>query len=172
MLRFGTVEGVLSAVVLVQLSEEVRASRLKQMMIQHDKTVSLKGTRSSGFVEKNLTEESLSLDELKGTVVVLNFCFIGCKPCQVEISELEEPVEKYKGQNVKFIAFALDDETALKRFLTRKKFNDDIVVCARNVAATYKVSGYPSHFLIDKEGKTYFYKQATMRPEYDYGSEN
>jgi thiol-disulfide isomerase/thioredoxin len=95
---------------------------------------------------------------LKGTVVVLNFWFIGCKPCQVEIPELNELVEKYKGQNEKFIAFALDDGAALKRFLTRKKFNYDIVAAARNVAATYKLEGYPPHFLIDKEGKAQFFQ--------------
>jgi thiol-disulfide isomerase/thioredoxin len=155
---YGNAEGLLSAIVLVKLSEDDRAKRLREMMSQSDKTGNLKGTKSPGFVEKNLKGESLNLDELKGSIVVLNFWFIGCKPCQIEIPELNELVEKYKGQNVKFIAFALDDQAALERFLTRKEFTYEIVASARNVAATYKVEGYPTHVLIDDEGKTQFFQ--------------
>jgi thiol-disulfide isomerase/thioredoxin len=155
---FGNADGVLSAIVLLKLSEEARSIKLKRMMSANDRTGSLKGTKSPGFVAKNMAGETLNLDEMKGSVVVLNFWFIGCKPCQIEIPELNELVEKYRNEDVKFIAFALDNQAQLESFLNRKAFDYQIVAAARNVAATYQVNSYPSHFLIDQEGKTQFFQ--------------
>lgn len=151
-------KGALSAIVLVELPAAQRDARLAQMMKRADTTGDKKGTAAPSFIAKNMNSDRLDLNEMKGSIVVLNFWFIGCKPCQVEIPELNELVEKYKNQNVKFVAFALDDKAAIEKFLNRKAFHYDIVPSARNVAQTYRVSSYPSHFVLDKEGNIQFFQ--------------
>jgi peroxiredoxin len=154
----GNSNGELVAIVLIKLPKEQSEARLKQMMNRPDMTGEKKGTAAPSFIAKNMKGERIDLDELKGSLVVLNFWFIGCKPCQVEIPELNELVEKYKNENVKFVAFALDDQAEIENFLNRKAFNYDIVPTARNVAQIYQVSSYPSHYLIDREGNIQFFQ--------------
>jgi peroxiredoxin len=154
----GNSNGELVAIVLIKLPKEQSEARLKQMMNRPDMTGEKKGTAAPSFIAKNMKGERIDLDEMKGSLVVLNFWFIGCKPCQVEIPELNELVEKYKNEDVKFVAIGLDDQAAIDNFLNRKAFKYDIVPNARNVAQIYQVSSYPSHYLIDREGKIQFFQ--------------
>jgi thiol-disulfide isomerase/thioredoxin len=103
--------------------------------------------------------EDKGFPDFKGSVVALNFWFIGCKPCIMEMPELNQLVVKYKEENVKFIAVALDSRDKLVPFLQRMKFDYDIVPDARNLAKKYDVTGYPTHFIIDQKGKVQFYQK-------------
>jgi peroxiredoxin len=108
------------------------------------------------FDVKNLEGESLRLSDLKGKVIVLNFWFIGCAPCQVEMPGLNTLTEEFKDKDVVFIAFALDDADALKEFLKVKEFKYLIVPKSGKIVADYGVKVYPTHVLIDQKGKIAF----------------
>jgi len=109
-----------------------------------------------GFEVKTLDGETLRLADLKGKVVVLNFWFIGCAPCRVEMPGLNKLVEKFKGAEVVFIGFASDDEAQLREFLKKNPFNYKIVAGASSIAKQYGVSAYPTHVLINKQGQIEF----------------
>ena len=91
---------------------------------------------------------------LKGKVVVLNFWFIACKPCIMEMPELNELVETFsKDTNVVFLAPALDGPAALKPFLLEKEFRYQVIPAARTLAKeTFLVNSYPTHLVADKKG--------------------
>jgi len=105
--------------------------------------------------ETNLLDgKKISSKEYKGKVIVLNFWFTGCGPCKQEIPELNELVKKYKNKNVVFLACALDDDTQLlKIYLKQNPFNYEIIPDARKIVEKYKVSIYPTHIIVDKDGK-------------------
>ncbi|MCK5740578.1 MAG: TlpA family protein disulfide reductase [Chlorobi bacterium] len=92
------------------------------------------------------------LSELKGKVVVLNFWFIGCAGCSREIPELNRMRAKYKNKDVVFLAFALNDANTLKHYQKKKPFDYELFAESTPIADTYSVSGYPTHFIIDKNG--------------------
>ncbi len=52
--------------------------------------------------------------------MVLNFWFIGCAPCRVEMPGLNQLVSEFKGKDVVFIAFATDAAEDLQTFLKEK----------------------------------------------------
>ncbi|MCZ6837573.1 MAG: TlpA disulfide reductase family protein [Planctomycetota bacterium] len=109
---------------------------------------------ATSFVGTSLNGSSFDLKALRGKVVVLNFWFIGCAPCRVEMPGLNEVVAQYEDRDdIVFIAFALDDEEALKKFLGEKSFDYEIVPSANDVAKAYDVSAYPTHVIIDKKGR-------------------
>lgn len=103
------------------------------------------------FDAVDLDGNNIDLASLKGKVVVLNFWFIGCAPCRVEIPGLNEMVESY-GDEVVFLAFALDAPENLREFLEEMPFEYTIIPDAHLLADQYTVSGYPTHIVIDKEG--------------------
>ena len=103
-----------------------------------------------------LEEETLKLSVLKGKVVVLNFWYIGCAPCRVEMPGLNTLTDEFKDEDVVFIAFALDNAEALENFLKEKEFIYQIVPDASKIAALYGVKVYPTHVLINKKGEIEF----------------
>jgi thiol-disulfide isomerase/thioredoxin len=78
---------------------------------------------------------TLSSDELRGSVVVLNFWYASCAPCRAEAPVLEEVAQSYAGKNVRMFGVNTYDQAPT----------------ARSFAKTYSVS-YPS--FIDVDDKT------------------
>ncbi|MEO1652522.1 MAG: TlpA disulfide reductase family protein [Bacteroidota bacterium] len=105
------------------------------------------------FKAKDLNGKEWSLSALKGKVVVLNFWFIGCLPCREEIPGLNEMVAKYDPKKVIFLAFALDDTPHLQDFLAKESFDYQVFPESDKVGQAYAVRSYPTHVIIDKEGK-------------------
>jgi peroxiredoxin len=104
------------------------------------------------FEVTGLNGETGSLASLKGKVVVLNFWFIACSPCRIEIPGLNKLVEEYKDNEVVFLALANDEADALNSFLKKTKFEYDVVPNAMDIAKQYNVSGFPTHVIIGKDG--------------------
>lgn len=108
------------------------------------------------FDVKDLEGETLKLSALKGKVVVLNFWFVGCAPCRVEMPGLNILTEEFKDTDVVFIAFATDHAEAIRAFLKEKTFKYQIVPEAAKIAALYGVKVFPTHILINKKGEIEF----------------
>jgi peroxiredoxin len=108
------------------------------------------------FDVKDLEGKTLKLSALKGKAVVLNFWFVGCAPCRVEMPGLNTLTEEFKDTDVVFIAFATDQAEALQAFLKEKTFKYKIVPDAAKIAALYGVKVFPTHILINKKGEIEF----------------
>jgi peroxiredoxin/tetratricopeptide (TPR) repeat protein len=108
------------------------------------------------FDVTTLEGESLKLSDLKGKVVVLNFWFVGCAPCRVEMPGLNTLTDEFKDEDVIFIAFALDGPDALKEFLKVKQFEYRIVPKSEKICAEYGVKIFPTHIIINKSGQVEF----------------
>lgn len=104
------------------------------------------------FQANNLAGEIIHLEDLKGKVVVLNFWFISCYPCRIEMPGLNEMVKAYEDDEIVFLAFALDESEKLRNFLAKTPFDYQIIPEAQEIAHLYNVSSYPVHIVIDKEG--------------------
>jgi peroxiredoxin len=109
------------------------------------------GKGAEPFNATDITGSSYSLEKLKGKVIVMNFWFVECKPCVMEIPELNTLVEKYKGKNVVFLGFATNDKSSLENFITRKTFLYNLIADSREIAQKYSVDAFPTHVIIDQE---------------------
>lgn len=118
------------------------------------------GTEAKDFEVTDMEGNSLKLSEMRGSVIAINFWFIGCKPCIVEMPELNEIVKEFEGKPVKFVAIALDKESALKNFQQKRQFDYDIVPNGKSIAKLYEVNGYPTHCIVDQEGRIAYFKSA------------
>ncbi|MDN3581518.1 peroxiredoxin family protein [Mucilaginibacter flavus] len=112
------------------------------------------GQQIRSFSTHDINGNKLSLKELRGKIVVLNFWFIGCPACMDEIPALNEVSAKYKNNpNVVFIAVALDTKSYIKKFLAETPFNYQIIDDGGFYAKTYGIGLYPTNLILDKEGK-------------------
>ena len=114
--------------------------------------------------ERDIKNNRLRSKDLLGNVLVINYWFINCKPCRMEMPDLNTLVEEFKDSaNVKFIAIGLDDKASINDFLKLTPFNYQIIADGRNTAQRHGVMAYPTHVIIDKSGKVYFHTVSSPR---------
>jgi peroxiredoxin len=98
--------------------------------------------------------KKMSLTQMKGKVVLLDFFFIGCWGCMEALKPLNNLHEKYKNQNVAILSISNRDSS--KNVVAfKKRYNIKNPMCgnAANVANLYHVTACPAFYFIDKEGK-------------------
>ena len=97
----------------------------------------------------------ITLEDLRGKAVFLNFWASWCTPCRAEAHDLEAAWQKVKDKNMIFLGVALQDsDKASKEFL--KEFNvtypngrDE----SGKIAVDYGTWGIPESFFIDPQGR-------------------
>lgn len=143
---------------LVRLSEAEIQARLDKAPKPGESKFFQTGKSIGNAKLVTLDKKKYNLKELIGKVVVLNFWFINCPPCRMEIPHLNKMTETYKDRDdVVFLAVALDEAYELKQFLKEMPFNYGIVDGGRYIASQYGITLYPTHVVLDKEGKVIFH---------------
>jgi cytochrome c biogenesis protein CcmG/thiol:disulfide interchange protein DsbE len=97
---------------------------------------------------------TVSLHDLKGQVVVLNFWATWCPPCVEEMPSLVEMQKELKARGVTVLAVSVDvDSAAFHRFLAQHKVDllavRDPDQKSNTIYGTYK---FPETYIIDRQG--------------------
>ncbi len=117
-----------------------------------------KGRKIKDFSVKDIEGNSYNLRELEGKVVVLNFWFIACEPCQREIPELNKLADEYKDSSrIVFIAIALDEADKIIKFIERRPFSYNLVPNGRFIVQPLRINRFPTHVVLNKKGYVAFH---------------
>lgn len=103
--------------------------------------------RTPEGVEKNI-------HDLRGKVVVMEFFASWCPSCQDAVPELNALQAQFPGQlEIVAVSTAEDDPHGLSEFIATHRPKYTILVDANDrVARSYRVMGYPSYFVLDRNG--------------------
>lgn len=106
----------------------------------------------------SVANEKISLTDLRGKLVLIDFFYKSCYPCMKAIPVLQALYEKYKDKGLEIIGLDPFDtkENDIETFLTKRGVTYTVLLGAKEVAKDYRVSGYPTMYLIDKTGKILF----------------
>lgn len=116
----------------------------------------LVGRPAPEFSGKDFEGKTVSRDDLKGKVVVLDFWAVWCGPCLMALPGLQQLADKYAGKPVVILGVNTDPATArpevtaaLKsRKITLRQIADDSNVIAR----AFRVSSFPTMAVIGRDG--------------------
>lgn len=116
--------------------------------------------KSLDFEEKTIDGSTLSLAELRGDVVVVNFWYAGCAPCRAEAPILQGLSEEYADKGVSFVGVNTVDQAATALSFEKKYGIGypsvlDVESGAARIAFAGQVSpsAVPTTFVLDREGR-------------------
>ena len=112
------------------------------------------GSAAPGFSLPRVGGGTLSLEELKGQVVVLDFWSLGCPPCLEELPRLES-LHRRMASRVVVVGVGTGGESLEEtaRFARERGIEYPLVVDESGaVARTYRVTSLPTVYVIDREG--------------------
>ena len=118
-----------------------------------------------------LSGDSISLADLRGKVVLLDFFYKSCAPCCAALPVLQRMHEKYKDQGVVVIGIDPYDDPIkadMADFVAKRSVGYTVVFSDRELPQKYRVTGYPTLFFINREGKIVKYHEgfsASMEEE-------
>jgi thiol-disulfide isomerase/thioredoxin len=114
---------------------------------------------------KDVNGKDVTLADLKGKVVFVNFWATWCDPCRIEIPWLIAMQTKYGPKGFTVVGIAMDDEgkSVVAPFVAKERFDVDgqqlpmnypILLGTDEAADKFGgLLGYPSSFLISRDGK-------------------
>jgi cytochrome c biogenesis protein CcmG, thiol:disulfide interchange protein DsbE len=97
---------------------------------------------------------SVSLQSLRGKVVVLNFWQSYCPPCTREAPVVSAVAKKWHGKPVVFVGVDEQDLSGpATKFMRRFDITYPVIADDGPLIGHYGVTGYPETFFIDKTGR-------------------
>ena len=144
--------------IISRLSDEDYEKRIMAMPKPEESKFFRTGADFKHFKATDINGNKINTKDLKGKIIVLNFWFINCPPCQKEMPDLNLLAESFRpDSSVIFIAVALDPKNDLKDFLRSHPFGYQVVDDGRYITDQYRINTYPTNMIIDPAGKVYFH---------------
>lgn len=116
------------------------------------KANAFEGKQAPAFELTDLDGKKYTNASLKGKVLLLNFWFMACAPCITEVASLKKLQEDYATKGMELIAISTDPASKLGDFIKEKTIDYPVVSDGSDWGKKYKVSSYPTTYLIDKKG--------------------
>jgi peroxiredoxin len=118
----------------------------------------LPGTRAPAFTTRTLTGKPLSLRDLRGQVVLLDYWATWCGPCRMATPTLQSLHQKFHRRGFSVVGMSMDQADSVAQvvpFVHAMHLTYPVTVSlVANVRAqsAYHANALPSQYLIDKKG--------------------
>ncbi len=102
----------------------------------------------------DLSGQTISLDQFKGKVVLLDFWATWCGPCRISMPQLENLQKEFPGTLV-LLAINLDDQGAdlVRNYVREQHVSSRVLLDEKGTAAqAYGAAEIPMEVLLDKNG--------------------
>ena len=106
------------------------------------------------FEISTLQGQRVSLKQLAGRIVVLDFWATWCPPCRASVPELKELTRKYPGEKLMLISVSADeDDGAWREFVSRKNMDwAQYRDADHKLLHAFSIHSFPTYLVIDGDG--------------------
>lgn len=119
------------------------------------------GTRAPNFAARDMQGRPVTLEELRGEVVLLNIWATWCGPCREEMPSLQRLHEELGDEGLHVVAVSIDGGPAtagdprqvVGDFVREMELDFPVwLQPSGEIQQAYRTTGVPESFLIDREG--------------------
>lgn len=149
--------------VMVETEYSQELARLRQQAVatrvdRHKKALASRlDEPAPDWTLKGLDGKAVSLSELRGNVVIIDFWSTWCAPCRKTMPLLDKFYRMNKRENVRVFGINVWERKAgpaeVKAYIESKGYNFPILLGDKDIANHYGVRGIPTLFIIDPDGK-------------------
>jgi thiol-disulfide isomerase/thioredoxin len=127
------------------------------------------GAPAPSFLLNSMAGKAVSLDSLKGQIVLVNFWASWCGPCRKEMPILEQLNRQYRGKGVTLVGVNVEpDSAAATDWLKATPVSFPILFDVDSkVSKLYQVEGMPNTVILDRKGNVRYIHRG-----YKPGAEN
>ena len=114
----------------------------------------IEGDSAPNFKLKNLDGQDVSLSDLRGKPVIINFWATWCYWCGIEMPYLEQIHQEWSDNGLVLLAINVGESASIvRRYIQSNNLSIPVLLDTRkNVTKKYNITGYPTTFFIDKDG--------------------
>jgi peroxiredoxin len=105
---------------------------------------------------KDIDGKAISLADMKGKVVFLNFWATWCPPCREEIPDFVAFYNQNRSRGVEIVGLSVDrlSPDELRSFVQKNKMSYPVVLATKQIINAYEPGPYiPTTIVIDKQGR-------------------
>ena len=119
------------------------------------------GRNAPDYAATTLAGDTISIDELRGQVVLLNVWATWCRPCVREMPAIQRLYDKLRPDGFTVLAVSVDNTAmslgdpaeAVRGFVEQYKLTFPILLDSdRRIESIYQVIGMPTTYVIDRDG--------------------
>lgn len=113
------------------------------------------GQPAPNFKVISISGQTISQDNYRGHVLILDFFATWCQPCRQSIPHLAEMNRKYGKQGLQILGLSVDEEgeRSIKSFTDEFRIPYPLALAGDATTVDFGVRSVPVMYLIDKKGK-------------------
>ena len=124
------------------------------------------GSPAPVFTFTDLDGRARTLSEYRGKVVLLDFWGVWCAPCVAAAPGLVAIYEKFHGRGFEIIGIDMGDTREKMTTFTearKMRWPETMEADKGPIQTLYRITGFPTYFLLDAEGKIRFGRDRQRR---------
>lgn len=112
------------------------------------------GKRAPEFAATDLKGNKVTLANLRGKVVMLNFWATWCPYCRAEMPDMQRLQDAYRSRGLEVVALDVgEDAGTVWDYVSSKGFTFSVWLdLDGSISQAYAVPGYPTSYFIDRQG--------------------
>ena len=112
------------------------------------------GKRAPDFQLNTLDGQSVSLSDLKGKPVLINFWATWCSPCVYEMPYIQQIYDEWQERGLVLLAINIGESSSqAAEFMQQHNLSFPVLLDREgNIAQKYNIRGIPTTFFIDRDG--------------------